>query len=104
MLSALELMHTDSWRLDDMPKGKGTYGKKRGRPPKKKKYKRKTIDVWEKTMSVGHIDAKGRRRKAKVIGFFRTERAARKDDALMWGDNKKNSKVRKRRKPLNFKF
>jgi hypothetical protein len=26
-----------------MPKGKGTYGKKRGRPPKKKKGKSRTI-------------------------------------------------------------
>lgn len=71
---------------------------------KKRKYKRKTQDVWEKSMTVNHIDAKGRRKKAKVIGFFRTERAAKRNDALMWGDNKKNSKVKKRRKPLDFKF
>tara|TARA_R110000824_G_scaffold322626_2_gene509580 strand:+ start:434 stop:550 length:117 start_codon:yes stop_codon:yes gene_type:complete len=28
-------------RIIEMPQGKGTYGSKRGRPPKKKKYSKK---------------------------------------------------------------
>jgi len=31
------------WKEKNMPKGMGTYGSKRGRPPKKKKMKKKKM-------------------------------------------------------------
>lgn len=68
----------------------------------KKKYKRKTKDVWMKSFDFIIKEKSGKKKKATLLGFFRTERAANRDDALMWGDNKKNSKVKKVRKPLDW--